>query len=65
MGYSGFVVSSILRMDFNGSVRLGHVNLAIVIGQDSKLDDFTVETSETFQTELSSVEYFNLWTVDA
>jgi hypothetical protein len=64
MGDSGFVVSAILSMDFDGSIDLGHGNFAIVVGEDSELDDFAVEPSETFQAEFGSIKYFYLWTVD-
>jgi hypothetical protein len=65
MGYSGFVVGSILCMDFDGSVDLSHGNFAVVVGKDTELDNLTIESSETFQTEFSGVKYFYLWTVNA
>ncbi len=63
--YSGFIMRPILSMYLNASVDLGHSNFAIVISQHSKLNNLTVKASQAFQTELSRIEYFNLWTVDA
>lgn len=62
---SGFVVGTILSVDFDGSVDLSHGNFAVVVGEDTELDNFAVESSETFETEFGGVEYFYLWTVDA
>jgi hypothetical protein len=60
----GFVMRTILSMKLNSSVGLSHGYLWVVVGQYSELNNFTIKTSETFQTELGSIKYFNLRTID-
>lgn len=62
---SGFVMGSILCVNFDGSVDLSHGDFAVVISQDAELDDFAVKASEALKTEFSGIKYFNLWTVDS
>jgi len=45
---SSFVMCSILCMEIDWSVVLGHNYLAIVIGENFEFDDFTIDASQTF-----------------
>ena len=63
MWYPGFVVCSVLRMELYCSIGLGHSNFTVIVREDSELDDFVIKPSETFQTKLSGIEYFDLGSI--
>ncbi len=44
---SGFVMSTVLCVYFNGTIDLGHGDFTVVLAQDGKPDNFAVEPSET------------------
>lgn len=58
MRNSGFVVSTILGVEIDGTVMLSHYNFRVVIRQYFKLYNLAVNSSKTLQRELSCVEYF-------
>lgn len=65
MGNSCSVMGAILRVKLNAAIGLSHSYFAIVISEDIELDYLTVESSQALQTQLGSVKYFYLWTINA
>lgn len=62
---SGLIVCSILCMKVNRSIMLSHYYFTVVIRQNLKFDDFTIDASQTFQGQLCSIVYFDLGGIDS
>ena len=56
---------SILCVKLKRSICLCHGDFTVVFWQDGEFDYFAVKSSETFEWELCSVVYFDLWAVDS
>jgi len=64
MWNSGLVVCSVLCVKINRSIMLSHDYLTVVIRQNLKFDDLTINASQTFQRKFCGIVYFYLRSVD-